>query len=162
MLASIRLPRDPNRYARFAILFNQLADAAGGTLTPKWLSDHENHCMKSNGTSLTDTVKAYLDLWGVSPSKVQPFKSFIVDGIFRCRAGDLGTAFYPSDGRYHNCVQERWRFECVSSVFMVHDGVINGSTCSCDNNLNENTHIPLPLLPLFYFCRIISLGSDAK
>lgn len=117
MLASIRLPRDPNRYARFAILFNQLVDAAGGTLTPKWLSDHENHCMKSNGTSLTGTVKAYLDLWGVSP-KVQPLSlsslmvsldvvQAISEQHFIQVMEDITTAF-KNDGDLNAFLQSSW------------------------------------------------------
>ena len=94
--------------------------------------------MISNQTSWTGNVKAYLDLCGVSPLKQHPFKYVVVSCISECRAGDLGTVVYPSDERYHNCDQEQWRFRCVSSGFMAHDVVINGSNCSCDDILSKN------------------------
>lgn len=71
LLASLRLPRHPGRSARFAVLFNQLVDAAGGTLTPRWLSDHKDQRLQCNEMSPTDAMQGYLDLWGVSPSKVE-------------------------------------------------------------------------------------------
>nr|CCA14122.1 conserved hypothetical protein [Albugo laibachii Nc14] len=77
LLASLRLPRHPGRSARFAVLFNQLVDAAGGTLTPRWLSDHKDQRLQCNEMSPTDAMQGYLDLWGVSPSKAISEQQFI-------------------------------------------------------------------------------------